>query len=440
MVSTVVLVIFMILTAVALERSVVKRALQAEKDQLQLQIYGLLAAVDPSRDGVSIVISPARLFESSLKSENSGLYALLHNKDRSLIWQSESVTGDFEPLPENRIGDWRFDTIERIDGPFFRLVFSIQWPDRLEQLKRYDFSIWKDASKYIEQLDRFRQTLWSWLIVTTILLLIVIYLILAWSLRPLARVRDEVKAIEDRIQTGFEHSYPTEIAPLTENLNILLKREQFQRQKYRHAMDDLAHSLKTPLAVMKGLSESGIIKGETNSTLSEQISRMNQIVSYQLQKASQVGDLKINKPIDMILSLGKILSAVEKVYQEKAINLETQLAGAVMLRMDEGDCLEVLGNLVDNAFKYGRQQVFVSTEMRNDHTVVLSVEDDGKGLANDELKVILNRGTRLDESHEGQGIGLAVVSDIVQSYNMDLAFSRSEQLGGLKVNLQIQVA
>lgn len=433
----VVLAVFMVLTAIALEQAVVKRALQAEEDGLQLMIYSLLAAVDRDTGGLSLTMSPNRLFEPGLVTRNSGLYALLYDRRKTEIWRSESITISFPAIEGIDVGDWGFDIVEHQATPYFRLGFAIQWPDINEKLQRYDVVVWRNAVGYFEQLNRFRQTLWAWLIITTILLLLVMYLVTRWSLLPLKKIGLEVKAIEDQQQAGFEQDYPDEIAPLTENLNILLGREQYQRQRYRNAMDDLAHSLKTPLAVLTGLGDQAHLEPAQLETLREQTERMNQIVSYQLQKATSVSDIRITRPVDLVTLIDKLLSALEKVYQEKAIAVERRLPPQMLLRMDEGDCLEVVGNLLDNAFKYGRRRISISGWVQDDKSTTLTIEDDGEGLAESEIRQIMNRGTRLDEATEGQGIGLAVVADIVESYNLELEFAAAK-LGGLGVSLSFQ--
>lgn len=440
----IVLVIFMILTAIALEKAVVKRALQAEEDKLQVMIYSLLAAVDRSRDGLSVTVANERLFESRLMTRDSGLYALLYNEHHQKIWGSRSsnestVWREFPRVKNINSGDWQFSTQAFNNTQLFRLAFAILWPDTNNQLKRYNVVIWQDASDYFQQLDRFRQTLWAWLSITIFLLLIVMYLVMMWSLRPLKKVGLEIKAIEDRQQTGFEQNYPTEITPLTDNLNILLSREQYQHQRYRNAMDDLAHSLKTPLAVLNGLTDSGDSLGKTElATMREQASRMNQIVSYQLKRATNVVGVKINKPIDLIVIIAKISGALEKVYQEKGVRFESTLPSSILIRMDESDCYEAMGNLLDNAFKYCQDKVRINCIETKFDEIELNIEDNGCGLNSSEIDRILNRGTRLDETNEGQGIGLAVVAEVVKSYNVDLKFERSD-LSGLKVVLVLQV-
>lgn len=437
LVSMIVLVIFMILTAIALERAVVKRALAAEEDRMQLLIYGLLAAVDRNRSGMSITVASERLFESSLMTRDSGLNALLYNQRREVIWRSRSVSNRFPDIEALQPGDWQFRIMEEDNVAYFRLAFALQWPDVRDRLQRYDVVVWQDATRYFKQRDQFRQTLWAWLILTIILLLIVMYLVMMWSLRPLKQVGREIKAIEDQDQTGFESKYPKELTPLTENLNILLNRESHQRQRYRNAMDDLAHSLKTPLAVLKGFSIDGGLNSSEAKTLQEQVNRMDQIVSYQLQKASNVSGGEIIRPIEIVALMTKVLSALEKVYRDKGVESNVELPEEIYLRMDEGDFLEVVGNLLDNAFKYGKGRLSITGRHLDQSEMLLEIEDNGTGLNDDEVEKLLNRGTRLDQVHEGQGIGLAVVADIVRTYNIDMNFGRSE-LGGLKVGLTFQ--
>jgi two-component system sensor histidine kinase PhoQ len=441
--SMIVLVIFMILTAIALEKAVVKRALQAEEDKLQVMIYSLLAAVDKSRDGLSITVANERLFESRLMTRDSGLYALLYDEHHKQIWGSRSSSGGvvWEELPRSKniiAGNWQFSTEAFNNKYHFRLAFAILWPDKNNQLNRYNVVIWQDASDYLRQLDRFRQTLWGWLSITIVLLLIVMYLVMMWSLRPLKKVGLEIKAIEDRKQTGFEQSYPTEITPLTDNLNILLSREQYQHQRYRNAMDDLAHSLKTPLAVLNGLTDSDSLGRSELVTMREQTARMNQIVSYQLQRVTNVVGVKIDRPINLIIIIDKIRAALEKVYQEKGVQFESTLPRSILIRMDDSDCYEVMGNLLENAFKYCQDNVRINCIETGNDEIELNIDDNGSGLDSLAIDRILNRGTRLDEINEGQGIGLAVVAELVKSYNINLKFEPST-LGGLKVVLALQV-
>ncbi|MCP4234013.1 MAG: hypothetical protein GY770_10600, partial [Aestuariibacter sp.] len=180
LVSTIVLVIFMVLTAIALERAVVKRALKAEEDRLQLLIYGLLAAVERDISGLAITVANERVFERSLLTLGSGLSMLIYNQQGKVIWSSPSVLHDFPDIEVLALGDWRFKELEQNDLPYFQMAFALQWPDVLNRLQPYRFVVWKNASQFYRDLERFRQTLWAWLIITTFLLLILMYLVTKW--------------------------------------------------------------------------------------------------------------------------------------------------------------------------------------------------------------------------------------------------------------------
>mgnify|MGYP002639808784 CR=1 FL=1 len=432
--SLIVLVAFMVLTAIALERAVEKRMLTAEENNLKALMYSVLAAVDRDSTGLSITVSDARLFENALFDSGSGLYALLYDK-KAEIWRSLSTDQPFYKLTDLSPEELRFSQIEYNDRSWFQLAFSIRWPNVHDKLSLYELVLWKNAEDHFAQLNRFKQTLWLWLVITVVLLLVLMWLVMLWGLRPLRLIGEEVQAIENNQKQRFDSSYPTEIKPLTQNLNLLLQREQHQMQRYRNALDDLAHSLKTPLAVLRGLSEkSSEWTDEDRHTLQEQNNRMNQIVSYQLQKAAMVGGQSMARPINLVSLLEKTVAALRKVYSHKGVSIELKSDLNSLLRMDESDLLEILGNLIDNACKYGRKQVRINA-IQLQQLIRLTIEDDGAGLEPEQLQNILTRGIRLDQTQEGQGIGLAVVNDIVDAYDIGMKFNQSI-LGGLEVTLE----
>ena len=439
--SLLVLAGFMLLTALALEQAVSKRMLQAEKDRLVAQMYSILAAVDRDATGLSITVADERLFEGALFDPLSGLYAQLFAEDKKgglrEIWRSLSMTDDFPPPVGVQPEEMRFQQVDYDDESWFQLAFSIRWPNVHAKLDLYTLVLWKDASDYLDQFQRFRQTLWMWLAATIVSLLLVMWRLMVWSLKPLRQIGEEVQAIEEGRQQRFEARYPPEIQPLTRNLNALLKREQHQMERYRHALDDLAHSLKTPLAVLRGLSEKPACDAEDLHTLAEQTGRMNQIVSYQLQRAATLGGAAIAKPLQLMPLLSKTVSALRKVYKPKGRRIEVVGEATRPLHLDESDLLELLGNLIDNACKYGNRTVRIEIR-QNDREIELIIDDDGNGLDADQRELILQRGRRLDQSQEGQGIGLAVVQDIVEAYELRLEFGESP-LGGLRVRLAFPV-
>lgn len=431
--SLLVLVAFMVLTAVALERAIDKRMLRAEEDKLEAQMYGLLAAIDRDDNGNSITVSNGRVFETALFNPESGLHALIY-ADSGEIWRSLSTLDSFPQPTDLAREELRFSVVDHEQGHWFQLAFSIQWPDANDRLQPYQVILWKTAEEYFEQFKKFRQILWLWFGITITLLLVVMWLVSFWSLRPLRVIGDEVRAIEDGKKQRFDSDYPSEIQPLTQNLNLLLQREEHQMTRYRNALDDLAHSLKTPLAVLTGLSEENSTSLDQRESLKLQTQRMNQIVSYQLQKAATVGGDLISKPVDLGVLLKKTVDGLVKVYRSKGIEITLESEPGLSIRMDESDLYEVVGNLTDNACKYGQSRVLV-TAGKQGRLILLSIEDDGDGLEPDQMATIMTRGTRLDQSKEGQGIGLAVVKEIVTAYEIKVDLTRSS-LGGLKIELE----
>jgi two-component system sensor histidine kinase PhoQ len=185
--------------------------------------------------------------------------------------------------------------------------------------------------------------------------------------------------------------------------------------------------LKTPLAVLNGAIQE-VPATTMREQLAEQIQRMDHIVAHQLQRAATAGGSPVRKPIPLEPVVNKLCRALGKVYQDKHIQFEPHLPADLKLRVDEGDLMEVLGNLLDNACKWCRQRVRIDVELDKSRAR-LSIADDGPGVAHTQRDMILQRGGRVDESKPGQGIGLSVVVDIIEAYKGRIVVEQSS-LGG----------
>jgi two-component system sensor histidine kinase PhoQ len=244
----------------------------------------------------------------------------------------------------------------------------------------------------------------------------------------LRKVANELHSIEQGKQESLHGNYPAELRGLTGNLNTLLAHERAQQQRYRNALADLAHSLKTPLAVLQGTADDA-------ASVREQVNRMQQSVDYQLQRAATAGRGGLNSPLEIQPLLDSLLQALHKVHADKAVSVQQHIREGLMVRADKGDLTELLGNLLDNAFKWCQQQVLLRAELA-DKQFVLQVEDDGKGIAPEQAEDILSRGMRADESVPGHGIGLAMVRDIVSAYEGTLQIDASP-LGGARFTIRL---
>jgi two-component system sensor histidine kinase PhoQ len=196
---------------------------------------------------------------------------------------------------------------------------------------------------------------------------------------------------------------------------------------------DLAHSLKTPLAILRGCTENF---ADQKDTVNEQISRMDEIIMYQLQRASVKANHTVIKQINVCAVIEKIHASLSKVYLDKAIQFELILPESCSIYCEEGDLYEIIGNLMDNACKWCKHQVKVSIELnprkdRRNYALLLHIEDDGVGIPVGQFNAILKRGIRADENIDGHGIGVSVVYEIIQTLGGKLDGGKSKTLGGM---------
>jgi two-component system sensor histidine kinase PhoQ len=424
--AALVLTVFIALTALALERAFEKNARTAMQDRLYAQLYLVMAATEVDDQGQ--LQMPDKLGEPRLNLPGSGLYAFVSSRDGSVQWHSPSAVGLplSRSLPDNINGDQV--TILPIDGTeFFISRLSIEW-EAGENRYPLVFTVIENLTPYEAQLNSYRRSLWTWLGAMALLLLVAQGAVLAWGLRPLHTVAQEIKAIEAGRQDELKEEYPQELKRLTDNINALIIREHAQQGRYKNALSDLAHSLKTPLAILRGLEQVDQPVAEQARTLEEQVARMDGIVQYQLQRAATAGRSALAPPLHVKPVAERLITTLAKVYRDKAIEVNNTIAETATFRGDEGDLMELLGNLLDNAFKWCQGTVTLSAHC-DGNQVVIRVEDDGPGIEQDQAEQVLQRGVRMDETTPGHGIGLPMVRDIVEVYSGEMTINRSEMNG-----------
>ena len=426
-----VLAIFIVLTAWGLDRAFYDSARSARQERLLGQLYLLIAAAEVDSKGRLSV--PVTLSEARFSMPGSGLYAFVTDRNGTRVWNSISALGQAAPFATKlAAGNKRFEKrADQIGNIYFVQSLGVNWAVG-QQHFAFTFSVSEDLAEFNAQIYQYRQSLWGWLAALAVLLLLVQAAVLRWGLRPLRVVARDLNAIESGRQEKLQGNYPKEIKPLTDSLNSLIQHEHAQQIRYRNALSDLAHSLKTPLAVMRGALSSD--KASLPATVEEQVERMDDIVAYQLQHAATAGTTKLMAaPIPILPIAEKIITALHKVHHEKGVSTKIRIASSVTFPGDEGDLMELLGNLLDNAFKWCSKSVQISAVAEQGQLIVI-VEDDGAGIAPSQAENLLQRGVRADEAVPGHGIGLAIVRDIVAAYEGSLTVGRSS-LGGAAVTL-----
>ena len=429
--AAIVLAIFVVLSALALEKAFRDSARNAREERLLAQIYLLMAAAEVEADGTLRVAN--RSTEPRLDQPDSGLFAFIVDGNGAVVWQSRSgLALELPTTPVLGAGTQAFTQSTHEGQRYLANAYGVNWSTDNASYP-FTFSVIEDASAFDEQLSVYRRSLWTWLGVMAALLLVFQWATLRWGLAPLRHVSDELNRLEAGEQKTISGNYPSEVQRLADNLNAVLSHERKQQQRYRNALADLAHSLKTPLALVRGTARDADVPDA--QSIEHQVDQMDRIIGYHLQRAAASGRSTLTAPVDLDGAVRRIVAALEKVYSDKQIQFITDIDSNMRFRGDEGDLTEILGNLLDNASKWCRSQVRVSASSDNEQLQV-RIEDDGPGIRDADAARVFMRGARTDESVPGHGIGLAVVREIVEAYGGKASIGKSA-LGGTLVELHL---
>jgi len=433
-----VLIVLLSIAGIVFDNYFVRHAENNLREQLQNQLYAILAAANEDESGRMRL--PEILPDPRLNRPDSGLVAIVSGEKNQYQWQSGSFIGtQKELLPifqnNNPTQPGQYDyTAERKSlasehqnsKSYAHIKFAIIWEDLVGNENIYTLQVAQLRQSTEQQIQGFRTVLWQWFAGLILLLLIVQGWVLNWGLKPLRQASKELQAIENGQQEQLSGQYPKELHKLTGNINSLLLHSSATLQRYRNSLGDLAHSLKTPLAIMQSAYDSQQPQQLQQAT-AEQLQRIDELIAYQLQKAAIMGGgpVTIATPVRSVFE--KILSALNKVYANKQVVCDFNMPNEVFFRGDQSDLMELAGNLLDNAYKYCQKQVRVTIELESDKQLfILSIIDDGPGIPAEQEELLLQRGKRADEiSHKvsGHGIGLSIVTEIVHLYQGSLSIN-----------------
>ena len=423
--TTVVLGGFLSLAGVVLDRSFRASVLSGAEEQLKLVTYSLMGSMEKRGPILSF---GSELPEPRLHQPESGLYASVVSRDDAARWLSPSAVTTSIRFPEpdfSELGTFRFGETQ---GLFFT-SYAVIWEDETV----LDFSVATDQRPFLTTIADFRRNLYVGLGAVIVFFVAAQALAVRWGLRPLRTMASEVRDLEEGRRERLSEAYPVELVGLAENLGRFIAHEERSRSRYRKAMEDLAHSLKTPLAVMRNELASRTSDGG-NDLVREQLDRMESTVTHQLSRASVTGPSVVGRTVNVCVLVNRLLRALETAYRDRHVTVEQKLPDTLTVRGDERDLMEMLGNLLENAFKYTAGRVAISGRMENG--VLLVVDDDGPGIDPSLREEVLNRGTRADELQSGQGIGLAMVSELVAAYGGRLSIDRSPW-GGASIRIDL---
>ncbi len=438
---SVLLLLFFGATVIVLDTAFRTAGEQARRDILDGHLMQLLAAANPNDEGA--LSFPPDLHEERFNSIGSGLYGELRDDGGELVWRSRSALG--LAIPQGgfpQLGARVFARESLDDGtPLLTLSLAVQWEFPDGELKPYLFKVAESLDSFNAQVAEFRGQLVGWFAAIALIMLLSISILMRGLLRPLRQIETEIAEIEEGNRASLSEKFPTELTGVARNMNLLIDNERARSDRYRHTLDNLAHSLKTPLAAMRALTADGASSPELQGRFDEQIGRMDEIVRYQLRKpAATAADNLVLGPVPVAQEVERLVNGLRKVYHDKQPEIDADVSPAASFRGDTGDFLELAGNLLDNACKWCKGKVSITVRPSADSGGMrLAVDDDGPGIPEDAAETLLERGTRLDEATPGHGIGLAIVRDIAKSYGGSLTIGRST-LGGARFTVDIPPA
>ena len=405
---------------------------------LDAQIVTLIAAAEPDPSGG--YDAPLNGLDARLATPGSGLYAQIQSNNH--VWRSPSMAGvpiDFGPPLAQGERDFSSAIVGHTRVAIESRGISFE-DDPAQQGHGLTFSVAVSLTPYEEQLWIFRSRMLGWFTGLMLLLLLSLAALLRRVLAPLRRLEREIHEVEEGRSEMLGSEYPRELSGAARHLNALLVGERKRMARYRDTLGNLAHGLKTPLAVMRS-ALSGDPQRAERADIGAEIDRMAGIIEHQLKRAASGGALLGQAPVAVAPVAADLRGALLKVYSRKDLSIELAIQEGSHFIGDRGDFVELLGNLLDNACKWCREKARVSATVEDGRaaggeSLTLTVEDDGPGIAEENRAKVLERGVRTDEKVPGHGLGLAMVHDTVDLYGGKLMVDASP-LGGARFSLRL---
>ena len=419
-----VVALLLVQTSLWLFEAGLKRSLE---NDLREETEGLLIAIVKGPDGIRL---DTQRLNPRYQRPFSGHYFRIELPDRT--WRSRSLWDAVPAWPETS-----GLAAELLEGPQRQrlLAFSAEYRRDGQPI------VISVAQDYTPILDSFARVRLSGLGLVGVALLVFLLLqryAMTLALRPLERARQQIAQLQQGQRQQLDSQAPVELQPLVAQINHLLKQTEETLQRSRHALGNLGHALKTPLAVLGSLIQREELAAhpQLHAALQEQLGQIQQRISRELTRARLAGDVLPGAHFDCAAELPALLDTLRMIHQ-RDIQLRWTAPSTCRLPWDREDMLELLGNLLDNACKWANSEVVLSIE----HSAAgyrLRVDDDGPGIPAAERAQVLDRGTRLDERAEGHGLGLGIVRDILSAWGGTLSLQDSP-LGGLQVQIELPV-
>lgn len=416
------------------------------KAHMEHNIENLLTGISFDTAG-RLQLAPDRI-ETVYRRPFSGSYYRIASGDQTL--RSRSLWDrDLPAIPDTAGGILTQHLTGPQSQPLIMHTRVFEWQGR-----RIVISVAEDLTPLENEMREFRNRYARVSLAALVLLLALQAWLVRHGLRPLHRARAELRQLEQGEVSRLNEAVPAELSPLVKELNHLLAAMTQRLARSRQALGNLAHALKGPLTLLTHqVEEEKSGSPAPGQAMTEQLQTMKHLIERELKRARLSGAALPGRRFDFAAELPALIETLKALYRDKPLEINLRMPDAVAFPADREDMLELLGNLLDNACKWGRSKVIVEvicTSTTNSPSpprgegrktlIEIRVHDDGPGCPDASLATLAQRGTRLDESTPGQGLGLAIAMQTASDYGGRISFGRSEILGGFLATVHLPVA
>ncbi len=428
-IATVWISLLLLIGGAALDRALVNVITKNFDDQLEYVLRAMIVSAEIGPDG-EILMNRA-LGDQRFLEPNSGLYWQISGKNVPDFPSYSLWDRAINPKLEEKSFDIHIRESKEFEEATLRIVEqSVLLPESEIEWK---FMVAESRAALDAQIGELRSTLITSFLLLGLGLIMLAALQTLYGLWPLRYVRQSISAMRSGKQNRVTDALPVEVMPMVTELNELLDHNEKQAEEARRHAGNLAHALKTPLTVI--MNSATAKSNDLDTTVIREATTMRRQVDHHLARARAVGRRGHSLSRTLVwASLESVERAVSRLY--KHVRLDMTGDNEVEASLERQDLDEMLGNLIENAAKYGGGSVFV-TVVDKDRFVEIEVEDDGPGIPEDMRDKIFARGVRLDTGKPGTGLGLAIVRDVAEIYGGGVALEESEDMGGLLVRLKL---
>jgi len=406
-------------------------------NQLKFTIDTLSSAILDSNEPN---LSDVDVRDPRFNRASTGWYWIIRNEFGDVLASSRSMVGSEPPVLSGNFDadNYRTDIVEDEAGNRLRAIERATTSNG----RPLRITVTGNLDESLALVGQFRGQTLTVLSAVGIALAIMSGIVARLALRPIGRLERAIERVREGESQTITGTYPREIAPLAEEVNELLRSNTQILERARNQVGNLAHGLKTPLAVLR--NEASAAKDNPLSrVVTSESEKMTQLVTTYLDRARIAArSAVVGKKADATMVMLRLVRVMQKLNQNVTIAFKRPDASLPWFRGDEGDLEEIAGNLLDNACKWSNGQIAVTMMAERSATsqmLLIRIEDDGPGLTEEEAKKVLRRGVRLDEKTPGSGLGLDIVKELVDVYGGSLQLKRSV-LGGLLCELRLPAA